>query len=304
MPHLSPKQCIPPYSVPQAAVTGLPQRAEEGKPPTTPVWFGEEIHIILQVKRGDRHARSLLASRRNEQSHRTSSIFFCLFSVGRGELWDIILSQEPRKVILSVQVRNFSSVITEGGKGRLAVHRGPKISIIFPSPLLCAPSFPLAAKEKSPSEFTLCLSWTRMTLPLRVLHPLRLTEVMKTKLLALCLFSVISSVCCQQPEPWPFPIQGIAVSSECSQVWWERCASQQPSWAYVKKLRSKPHQDLWCLCLRYWYFSCRSKAGISCRVQGTSGRRGSWRASPASSAAHQSGCKDHQQLGFTLQPFP
>lgn len=128
-------------------------------------------------------------------------------------------AHEPRKVVLSLSVMNVSSVTTapEGEKDRIAVHRGPKISIIFSFPPSLCTILPCAAKEKSPSEVTLRLSRIHVTLPLRILHPLRLTEVMKTKLLALCLFSVIFSVCCQQPEPWPFPTQGITVSSECTQ---------------------------------------------------------------------------------------
>lgn len=195
--------------------------------------------------------------------------------MGRGQLWCTILSHEPGKAVLSLSVMNVSSVITapEGEKDRIAVHRGPKISIFFPFPPSLCTILPFAAKEKSPSEVTLRLSWTHMTLPLRILHPLCLTEVMKTKLLALCLFSVIFSVCSQQPEPWPFPTQGITVSSKCTQGWRERCRRQQPSWAYVKKLRSRPHQDLQCFVFKVLVielrscFSCCSEAETSCRVQ-------------------------------------
>lgn len=201
--------------------------------------------------------------------------FNLLCSVGRGQLWCTVLSQEPRKVVLSLSVVNVSSVIIgpEGEKDRIAVHRGPKISIIFPFPPSLCTILPCAAKKKSPPEVTLRLSWIHMTSLLRILHPLCLTEVMKTKLLALCLFSVIFSVCCQQPEPWPFPIQGITVSSECTQGWQERGRRQQPSWAYVKKIRSRPHQDLQCFVFKVLVaelnscFSGCSEAQTSCRRQ-------------------------------------
>lgn len=232
--------------------------------------------------------------------------------MGRGQLWYTILSREPRTVVSSISMMNVNSVVTdpEGDKDRLAVHRGPKISIIFPSPLLCAPSSSLAAKEKSPSEVTLLLSWTHMTLPLRILHPLCLTEVMKTKLLAFCLFSVISSVCCQQPEPWPFPIQGITVSSECTQGWWERCTSQQPSWVYVKKFRSKSCQDLWCLCSRYWakdmfFLLLWGRDQLQGAMQfGTQGISKSVTSQLCSCTTLNTERKPQQKLDFSLEQLP
>lgn len=118
------------------------------------------------------------------------------------------------------------------------------------------------ASQRLPSAF-LELTW----LLLWVLHPLRLTEVMKTKLLDLCLFSVISSVCCQQPKPWPFPTQGIAVRSECTQ-WWERCTSQQPA-ELMEKTKVKASPRFTVLVFRVpvieqsMCFSCCSKAGTS-----------------------------------------
>lgn len=127
--------------------------------------LGEISDYAPVQERKEDVSRPLLASKINKQIHSFSPSLICLCSVGRGELWYNILSQKLRKVTLSAPVRTFSFVITttEGDKGRLAVHRGPKISINVSSSLLCAPSFPLTAKEKSSSEVTLCLSWTHMT---------------------------------------------------------------------------------------------------------------------------------------------
>lgn len=62
-------------------------------------------------------------------------------------------------MVLSLSVTNLSSVITapEREKDRIAVHRGPEISIIFPFPPSLCTILPRAAKEKSPSEVTLRL---------------------------------------------------------------------------------------------------------------------------------------------------
>lgn len=139
-------------------------------------WVGQTSHYPVLIwgeisdyapvgERKKDVSRPLLASKINEQFHSFSPSLICLCSVGRGELWYNILSQKLSKVTSSAPTRNFSSVITaaEGDKGRLAVHRGPKISINVSSSFLCAPSSPLTAKEKSSSEVTLCLSWTHMT---------------------------------------------------------------------------------------------------------------------------------------------
>lgn len=238
----------------------LPQAVQEGRPPATPAWLGEEKPLPATPswnnlnypsgeakKKGD--SRPLKVSRSN-LVHGISSVLICCSLWAGGSCHAHLLSHEPRKAVLSLSVMNVSSIITapEGEKGRIAVHRGPKISIIFLSPPSLCTILPCAAKEKSPPEVTLSLSWIHMTLLLRILHPLCLTEVMKTKLLALCLFSVIFSVCCQQPEPWPFPIQGITVSSESTQGWQERCRRQQPSWAYVKKNKVKASPRFTVLC--------------------------------------------------------
>ena len=230
----------------------IPPRLREGKSlPTTT--NRKKLNYASGEESKDDALRPLQA--RSELAHGACSILICLCSVGRGQLWYTVSSraQESGFVIVSDECQLCCNSPRRTERQTCCVQR-VKSSIIFPSPLLCAPSSPLAAKEKSPSEVTLRLSWTHMTLPLRILHPLCLTEVMKIKLLALCLFSVISSVCCQRPEPRPFPIQGITVSSECTQGW-ERCASQWPSWACVKRLRLRPCQDLQCLHSRYWWLT-------------------------------------------------
>lgn len=139
-------------------------------------WIGQTTHYPVLIwgeisdyapvgERKEDVSRPLLASKINEQFHSFSPSLICLCSVGRGELWYNILSQKLSKVTSSAPMRNFRSVVTatDGDKGRLAVHRGPKISINVSLSLLCTPSSPLTAKEKSSSEVTLCLSWTHMT---------------------------------------------------------------------------------------------------------------------------------------------
>lgn len=133
-----------------------------------------------------------------------------------------------------------------------------------------------------------------MTLLPRILHPLCLTEVMKTKLLALCLFSVISSVCRQQPEPWPFPITGHRSQLEVHPGLMREVYDSAAELSLCKKnpqVKASPGFTV-LVCkvlvieLQTWTcFSCYSEAATRCRVQCSSGHRGFQRAWPASSAA-------------------
>lgn len=147
-----------------AAPRSLSQAAEEGRPPTIPAWFGKgkslpattdrnKLNYASGEERKEDALRPLQVSR-SELANEIGSVLICFCSVGRSQLWQTILSHKPRKVVLSVSVMNVSSVVTapEGDKDRLAVHRGPKISIIFPPPFLCAPSSPLLPKKRAPQR--------------------------------------------------------------------------------------------------------------------------------------------------------
>lgn len=147
-----------------AAPHSLSQAAEEGRPPTIPAWFGKgkslpattnrnKLNYASGEERKEDALRPLQVSR-SELASEISSVLICFCSVGRSQLWQTILSHKPRKVVLSVSVMNVSSVVTapEGDKDRRAVHRGPKISIIFPPPFLCAPSSPLLPKKRAPQR--------------------------------------------------------------------------------------------------------------------------------------------------------
>lgn len=145
-----------------AVTQSLPQAGEEDRLTVIPAGLGKEKSLPAISNRNKLNYASGEVRKKDDSSplkvgrsklvHGISSVLICSALWAGGSCDEPFLSHEPRKVLLSLSVMDISSVTTAPGgeKDRIAVHRGPKISIIFPFPPFSVHHPPLCCQRKEP----------------------------------------------------------------------------------------------------------------------------------------------------------